>query len=507
MLKKVKLFMKGLSPVVGVVLLIAISVIAAIGVWYWVGDYTQKDSVVSVDYDNPYIVVSDFNGTAAFLRNLGRAAAEKSVMVYNSSGVLVGWFGLNESSLEPNDAGFYDLHLLVDELSAGQYLVLGNGYPKTTFKLDEDYIKPVYVVFFAKNYGNVYAYYENGTQYWSTLLSSINTITSSPGISNGRLFIGNDAGKLYCLNATNGSILWTFTPYNAGIYYLGSSPFIKGDAVYFAMGGYVYALNVSDGNQLWNHSISQPQLSTANSYSSSPVIVGDYLYVGEGTYEQTRNGSFYKLDINNNGSEVCSYAQDGGNDVSSALVKDDVAYIGVGSPYNYTYAFYTSNCSVKWKKSLNSYVLSSPLLVGDYLIVSEDGNNTNQTYALNVSSDDANRVIWTSSSFGDAISSSAFYSGGLLYVGSDDDYLHVLNLTTGAEVWTYHTGGDVNPSPVVVNGIVYFGSYDGVLYALNVSTHQQVWNVTTSNSFYSSPVVCNIKNWNCVHPTISGMAN
>jgi|GEM_PF-4258455 len=504
--------MKGLSPVIGVVLLIAISVIASVGVWYWVGSYTQKDSFVSVDYDNPYVVVSNFNGSSAFLRNLGRAVADKSVLVYNDSGFLVGWFGLNESGLEPNEAGFYDLHLLVDDLYAGQYLVLGNGYPKTTFRLSEDYLKPIYVVFFARDFGNVYAYYENGSSYWgsSAVLDSICSVTSSPAVKNGRLFIGDDCSKLFCLNSSNGSILWNFTvpATNSVQPYVQSSPFVKGGVVYFSAGnGYVYALNVSDGNELWNHSISQTNLNEVTDYSSSPVVVGDYLYVGEGAYKEGKNGSFYKLDINNNGAEVCSFAQEGGNEFSSVLVRDDVAYIGSGLPYNYTYAFYTSNCSLKWKKSLNSFVISSPLLVGNYLIISEDGNATNQTYALNISSDDASRVIWNSSSFGDSISSSAFYSNGLLYVGSDDNYLHVLNLTNGQEVWNYKTGEDVDSSPVVVNGVVYFGSSDNSFYAVNVSTHQQFWNVTSTNQFDSSPVVCNIRNWNCVHPTISGMSN
>ena len=510
-IKRLKLFMKGLSPVIGVVLLIAISVIAAVGVWYWVGSYTQVSSYVGVDYSNPYVVVSNFNGTAAFLRNLGRASANEAVMVYNSSGVLVGWFGLNESSLEPNAGGVYDLHLLVNDLYAGTYIVLGNGYPKTTFRLSEDYLKPIYVVFFAENDYGVHAYYENGTRYWDSPIShgGYCTMTSTPAIDNGLLFIGDDGGYLSCLDASNGTILWNFTyARDSHSYYLQASPFVKNDVVYFPLAGYVFALNEINGSQLWNRSIYQAWLSDADNYRSSPVILGDYLYVGEGQVDQDKNGSFYKLDINNNGSEVCHYAQEEGNDLSSALIDGGVAYIGGGKPYNYTYAFYTDNCTVKWNKSLSSQIYASPLLVGDYLIISTSANDSdNRTYALNVSADDSNRVIWNTS-FRGRIASSAFYHDGLLYLGGGEDgYLHVLNLTTGSEAWNYSTGADFYDSPVVANGLVYFGDYNNVFTALNVSNHTPAWTATFSHDFIASPVVCNIRNWDCTYPTISGMAN
>src|SRR5436853_236535 len=50
-----------------------------------------------------------------------------------------------------------------------------------------------------------------------------------------------------------------------------------------------------------------------------------------------------------------------------------------------------------------------------------------------------------------------------------------LNAATGAFVWSYPTGGDVDSSPVVVAGIVYFGSFDGSEYALDAATGALEW--------------------------------
>ena len=57
------------------------------------------------------------------------------------------------------------------------------------------------------------------------------------------------------------------------------------------------------------------------------------------------------------------------------------------------------------------------------------------------------------------------------------DSLHIdvvkrlaLNASTGALLWRYATGGDVQSSPAVANGVVYVGSSDGNVYALNAGT-------------------------------------
>ncbi len=57
-----------------------------------------------------------------------------------------------------------------------------------------------------------------------------------------------------------------------------------------------------------------------------------------------------------------------------------------------------------------------------------------------------------------------------MYVGSVDDNVYALNATTGAKVWSYTTGNNVNSSPAVSGTVVYVGSYDGKVYAFAGST-------------------------------------
>ena len=85
--------MKGVSPVVATVLLIAIAVIAAVGVWYWVGAYTSKPATTGTDMKVIQIsgCVSGAN-PSVLVRNLGSSPITTSVnfSVYNSALTQVG---------------------------------------------------------------------------------------------------------------------------------------------------------------------------------------------------------------------------------------------------------------------------------------------------------------------------------------------------------------------------------------------------------------------------------
>ena len=56
---------------------------------------------------------------------------------------------------------------------------------------------------------------------------------------------------------------------------------------------------------------------------------------------------------------------------------------------------------------------------------------------------------------------------GVVYVGSDDDYLYALAADTGRLLWRFETGDDINSSPAVKNGVIYIGSNDDYLYAVD----------------------------------------
>ena len=73
---------------------------------------------------------------------------------------------------------------------------------------------------------------------------------------------------------------------------------------------------------------------------------------------------------------------------------------------------------------------------------------------------------WRSEVGGPVSSSPALTHSDLLYVGSADRCLHVLDVESGKERWMFKTDGAVNSSAVVHRKVVYFGSDDGRMYAV-----------------------------------------
>jgi len=91
---------------------------------------------------------------------------------------------------------------------------------------------------------------------------------------------------------------------------------------------------------------------------------------------------------------------------------------------------------------------------------------------------------------GAALTSSPAVVGGVVYVGSADDYLYAINATTGVLVWKFKTGNSiVDSSPAVVGSTVYIGSTDASVYAVNATTGAQVWKFATGAAINSSPAV------------------
>jgi outer membrane protein assembly factor BamB len=79
-------------------------------------------------------------------------------------------------------------------------------------------------------------------------------------------------------------------------------------------------------------------------------------------------------------------------------------------------------------------------------------------------------------------------AGGVVYVGSDDQYFHAFDAATGKEQWRFATNGAVSSSPAVAGGLVYFGSDDQILYALDARTGKAVWRFPAARANVSPAV-------------------
>src|SRR5438105_2229627 len=65
----------------------------------------------------------------------------------------------------------------------------------------------------------------------------------------------------------------------------------------------------------------------------------------------------------------------------------------------------------------------------------------------------------------DGFDAAAAIAGGVVYAGSQDEYLYALDLVTGKEKWKYKAG-PIKAAPSVKDGAVYVGDEDGKFHCV-----------------------------------------
>ena len=265
-------------------------------------------------------------------------------------------------------------------------------------------------------------------------------VFSSPAVVDGKVYVGSEDNKTYCLNALTGALIWNYT---TGAPVRSSPAVVDGKVYVGSMDNKTYCLNALTGALIWNY--------TTGWVLSSPSVVDGKVYVG--SYDK----KVYCLDALT-GAHIWNYTT-GDYVWSSPAVVDGKVY--VGSYDKKVYCLDALTGAHIWTYTTGDYVASSPAIAdGMIYIGSYDGN----MYCLDAST---GALVWNCT-IGSFIASSPTLADGKVYVGSDTDtvgFMYCLDASTGAIIWNYKTNKTILSSPAVADGMVFIGSYDHNVYA------------------------------------------
>ncbi len=302
---------------------------------------------------------------------------------------------------------------------------------------------------------------ENVTLLW--MFQAGAPVWSSPAAVDGRVFVGCRDGNVYCLNASDGSRIWSYQ-LGAVIYY--SSPTIVDDKVYVGSDdGCINCLDINNGEPLWRTMFGGP-------VRSSPAIVDGRLYVG------CDDKNLYCLNVTN-GEKLWDYPAKREIE-SSPTVFDGMVYFG--SVDNYLYALNATTGEWVWWFFTRGSVDCSPCIYNGCVYI---GSGLGHVYCVNASSGEQ---VWEFQT-GNAVASSPAIANGRLYIGSEDNNLYCLNASTGQKIWQEPTGYWIWSSPAVAGNYVYVGSEDYSIYCFDALTGEQKWSYPTGNAVCSSPAI------------------
>lgn len=367
---------------------------------------------------------------------------------------------------------------------------------------------------------------KTGAVLWTTLTKG--PMIFSGSYSDGRFFRGGtDDNTLYCFNAADGRILWTYTPDTNGYFTTGCAV-AYGNVYELNKDGYLYAIDISTGDLVWKYqgpgellwpgfpTVADGKVfATTGEIAQYGDVVGNSEFVSLNAYTGQLN---WKLPIEALAPRESVAVAYGKLFLIPGTVTDAVDAIS-GSEYttfNQVWAIGTnttptsdwpmwradaahssiaqigpSNLSLSWKFTTNGSVISSPSVANGIVYV---GSQDKNIYAVGAWS---GSLIWKFTTQ-DAIVSSPAVANGKVYTGGDDGFVYCLDAYTGALIWKTFVNGDLpytygslvlKSSPAVSGDKVYVGSLDGYMYALDENSGSITWKYKTDGPVISSPAV------------------
>lgn len=228
-------------------------------------------------------------------------------------------------------------------------------------------------------------------------------------------------GKVYAINAAHGTRKWSFTPNGRPE----GTPAVSDGTVFFgANDETVYALNAAEGTEKWRFRTS--------GNPSRITVVDDTIYVG--TSYRTENTTLYALDVN--GSKRWEFDAGGSANVAPAvsdgtIIVHSATGTAKGSDSDTLHALAASDGAEKWSTQMAAGGSTPPV------------------------------VSWNT-----------------VFLGDSDGNVYALEKDTGATVWQFDAGSEINATPAVANQTVYVGSSgppDGTVFALDATTGEKRW--------------------------------
>ncbi|HVR46199.1 MAG TPA: PQQ-binding-like beta-propeller repeat protein [Candidatus Binatia bacterium] len=335
-------------------------------------------------------------------------------------------------------------------------------------------------------------------------------ISASPTVVDGTLYIGNNNGSLYALDAETGQILWKAHVTNP----LMSAPLIFGDLVIVGEGdptsrtsspsepvmvgqgpSALIGFDRATGAIRW-------QTKLAGSAMPTPAIIDGVLVHHDGA------GWISGLDP---ATGEKKYARSIGSMASMTAMlpvgNGDFVTLGVGT--NAAWRLHADDGTLIWRSSFSKgasgigdcppvtdgarvfcdYV--SPVFPDTSTVI---GNLTVQrVYALDLNS---GAPVWDVALESGSLpirneAAIPLLADGLLYLGSAiTPWMHALDPASGMLVWEAPTKGSVKGGAVDVDGVVYFGDFGGYLWALDAKTGHVVGDKLMKTPFnVGSPIV------------------
>lgn len=329
-------------------------------------------------------------------------------------------------------------------------------------------------VYFGANGGSVYCLNESdGKLVWEFKVQNPHKGArkqfSKAVLHNNRIYIGGADKQLYCLDALNGNIIWQVEADD----WIRSSPVITDKNIHFAtISGRLYNVN-HKGKVQWDNKISTHAIYADLVGNDDELLVTDSnlkLYClnnkGKTIWEKSILADF----INKKGERIFTDQLSGGTFYQSKPTAAGGNLV-FGTPSGFLYSVDADTGNENWKFEMGGAISVGAALADGKVYAGQQGGER-FFYCLDA---ETGELVWKQTVPGGWVWGSATVDDGLVYVPTVNGYAVCLDGKTGHIIWMYPTAKSVPAEPAIDGDLVYFGSWSKSLYAFNKKTGEIVW--------------------------------
>jgi outer membrane protein assembly factor BamB len=240
----------------------------------------------------------------------------------------------------------------------------------------------------------------------------------------------------------------------------------KGVAYVNNMHGYVRALSMDDGHEVWKRRVGSRMASSPGVDTERDQLVVTTMWPGTATVLDMRRGRIlwrYRTGISE----------------ASPVVRNGVAFLG--GENGHLYALDIRRHRARWVASTGEKITSSPALVGNRVFI---GDYSGHAYAFDART---GRRLW-SRSVGTRVYGSPAVANGRVFVPSVFSGLWALDARSGRVRWHLRLG-EAHGAPGIYRGRVYFGTKSGTVYCVSASSGRVIWTRAVHSNVASASVV------------------
>ena len=318
----------------------------------------------------------------------------------------------------------------------------------------------------------VNAEYPNVERVWHKALKG--GVYSTPVTDGKSLYIGDDVGVMYALDAKTGKTRWTF---DTGMRIVGSPAVSEGVVVFGSANYTIYGLHAKTGKELWHITTNQAVMGAA-------TIHEGIAYIGGG------DGRMFAIDIHT-GKVSWSFDQLTNYVLTRPLVYNNKLYFGCWDTHFYALNLTDGSLAWKWNNGKGNPKLSPasvwPVAAnGKIFITAPDRYFT----CLDA---ETGEQVWRTKEYKVRETVGLSEDGKTVYSKCMWDTIVAMDATNHEPVtrWAAHAdfGYEHNPAmPLEKEGTLWVSTKNGLLLGMDAATGKVLWRHKIGNSILNTPL-------------------